>query len=148
MESNEDLIPDLKKIVDELEADANNSSAAFRLFEIAEHLIRGFIDDFEVHYQQEDHEETSPEPDNEESPQEHEKPEVTKTLPFAVLNHSTSTAPSFVNLRKNVNEWVEPEAEFNTYEEAELYLREHIEDGSILEVDWENSIVSVKLILQ
>lgn len=148
MESHEELIEELDEIIKELKEDPHNSSAAFRLFEISEFLVRGFLNDFELEHHAEDHQdplhdeehdeqpelESTPEP----APEEHAAPEP-KTLPFAVVNHATAPAlPSFTNMKRNVNEWLEPAVEFETKDEAIEFVKENVEAGSVIEVDWES----------
>lgn len=146
MESHEELVQELDEIIKELKVDPHNSSAAFRLFEISEFLVRGFLNDFELEHHSEDHQdplhdenddehEPTPAP---EQPEEHQV-HPPKSLPFAVVNHATASAlPTFSNMKKNVNEWLEPAVEFETKDEAIEFVKENIEAGTVIEVDWES----------
>jgi len=137
MENHTDLVEELEGIVEELKQDSNNSSAAFRLFEISEHLLRGFINDFEVDYHGHDQDPT--EDDKDESSETHQAPESeipAKTGPYSVVNK----IPSFSDMKKNINEWLEPVAEFETEHEAIKYLTESVGEGSVISTSWDIGI--------
>ncbi len=141
MESHEELVEELDGVIKELKEDPHNSSAAFRLFEISEFLVRGFLNDFELEHHPEDHQHPLHDEENDEaSDEQHPEPDaVTKTQPFAVVNHATAPSlPTFSNMKKNVNEWLEPVAEFENRDEAIEYVKENVEAGTVLEVDWES----------
>lgn len=142
MESHEELVEELDGVIKELKADPHNSSAAFRLFEISEFLVRGFLNDFELEHHAEDHQHPLHDEENDEAEDEHQPEQensVTKTQPFAVVNHASAPSlPTFSNMKKNINEWLEPVAEFENRDEAIEYVKENVEVGTVLEVDWES----------
>lgn len=137
MENNTDLVQELEEIVAELKQDPHNSSSAFRLFEISEHLLRGFINDYEIDYE---HHDADPTKDDEDPSGETDTDHTAapahepKTLPYSVTNHT----PSFSEMKKNINEWLEPVVEFESENEAIEYLKENVETGSVIKTDWES----------
>ncbi len=141
---NDNIVEEIKEIAEALERDQGDSSAAFRLFEIAEYLVRGYINDFELEHELHDH--NPIEPDENDEPADVTEPsrEVTKTKPFSVIDFTNpGEAPSFTNMKRNINEWLEPTIEFDNEDEAIAWVKENVTEGAVLRTDWDTGYAQI-----
>lgn len=141
---NDNIVEEIREIAEALERDQGDSSAAFRLFEIAEYLVRGYINDFELEHELTDRNHIEPDENDEPAETPNVSNEVTKSKPFSVIDFSNpGEAPTFSNMKRNINEWLEPTIEFEDEEDAKTWLKENVAEGAVLRTDWDSGTAQI-----
>ena len=145
------IAEEIHEIADLLEKDPTDVAAAYRLLEIAELLTHGHSSDFDFEYH---HEGDEPKPQIEKSEDDEQDPPkevlpVTRTKPFSVITgHDAVSNLTFAQMRQKLDEWLVPDAEFDTLVEATEYLAGLDDTGAVLRTDWDSGTGSIAYVIQ